>query len=141
MIRAVVDTNILVSGFISPLGYPKEIERRWRKAEFVLVTSREIVEEVSRVLHLSRIMGKYHVTEADVQAFVLTLVNKSSYVAERLALGGVAPDPDDDKIIACAIAGHADFIVTGDKPLQRVGEYQGISIIGAETFIRVLEEK
>ena len=141
MIRAVVDTNVLVSGFISPLSHPREIERRWRRAEFVLVTSRDIVEEVSRVLHLPRIMRKYHVTEADVEAFVLALVNKSSYVAERLALGGVAPDPGDDKIIACAVAGPADFIVTGDKPLQRVGEFRGIRIIDAGAFIGVLGEK
>ena len=47
-----VDADLLVSAFISPFSHPKEIEGCWRKGEFILVTSREIVEEVNRVLHL-----------------------------------------------------------------------------------------
>ena len=141
MIRAVVDTNILISGLISPFNYPREIERRWRDGEFVLVTSREIIEEINRVLYLPRIQGKYHLSEYDIQAFILTLTNKSDYIADRLMLKGVAPDPGDDKIISCAVEAQADFIVTGDKALLKLGEYQGIKIINAETFIKVLEKK
>jgi len=139
--KAVVDTNLLVSSFISPLSYPREIERRWRRGDFVLVTSGEIIEEVNRVLHLPRIQGKYHLSELDIQAFVLTLTHRAACVAGRLILKDVAPDPGDDKIISCAIEGEADLIVTGDKALQRVGEYQGIKTINAEAFIRVLEGK
>ena len=54
MIKAVVDANLLVSAFISPFSYPREIERCWRRGEFNLVTSREIVEEINHVLHLPR---------------------------------------------------------------------------------------
>jgi len=141
MIRAVVDTNILISGLISPFSYPREIEKRWRDGEFVLVTSREIIKEINRVLYLPRIQGKYHLTEYDIQVFILTLMNKSDYVAERLTIKGVAPDPGDDKIISCAVEAQADFIVTGDKDLLQLGEYNGIKIINAETFIKVLEQK
>ena len=138
MIKAVVDTNILVSGFISPFSYPKEIEKRWRKGEFILVTSREIIEEVSRVLYLPRIKVKYRITESDIQAFILTLLNKSEYIVGRLTLKNVAPDPGDDKIISCAVEGYADFIVTGDKDLLQLRKYQDIKIINAEAFVRVL---
>jgi len=140
MIKAVVDANLLVSAFISPFSYPREIERCWRRGEFILVTSREIVEEINRVLHLPRIQVKYHLAESDIQAFVLTLIHKGNCVSGELALKGVAPDPGDDKIISCAIEGEAQFIVTGDKALWQLKEYQGIKIINAEEFIKVLSD-
>ncbi|MCL0073086.1 PIN domain-containing protein [Dehalococcoidia bacterium] len=91
--------------------------------------------------HLPCIQVKYRLAESDIQAFVLTLIHKGNCVAGELALKGVAPDPGDDKIISCAIEGEAEFIVTGDKALQQLKEYQGIKIINAEQFIRVLGEK
>ena len=140
MLRAVIDTNLLVSGFISPFSYPREIERRWRKGEFILVTSFGVIEEVNHVLYLPRIQQKYHLTESDIQAFILTLTHQANCVAGKVVLKGVAPDPGDDKVISCAVEGQADLIVTGDKRLQQLGEYQGIRIINAESFIRVLKE-
>jgi len=140
MIKAVVDANVLVSAFISPFSYPREITGCWRRGEFILVTSREIVEEINRVLHLPRIKVKYRLAESDIQVFVLTLIHKGNCVSGELALRGVAPDPGDDKIISCAIEGEAQFIVTGDKALQQLKEYQGIKVINAQQFISVLGE-
>ena len=138
MLRVVVDTNVLVSSFISPLSYPREIEQRWRKGEFVLITSPGIIEEVNRVLHYPHIQQKYHLTESDITAFILTLSNQAYCVAGRVVLEGVAPDHGDDKVISCAVEAQADFIVTGDKGLQQLGEYQGIKIINAESFTGIL---
>ena len=140
MIKAVVDANLLISGFISPFSHPREIERRWRRGEFTLVTSHGIIEEVSRVLRLPRIQAKYHLAESDIQAFVLTLIHKGNCVAGELVLKGVVSDPGDDKIISCAVEGEAGLIVTGDKALQKLREYQDIRIISAEEFIRLMEE-
>jgi len=140
MIRAVVDANVLVSALISPHSYPREIVRCWRRGQFVLVTSRAIVEEVDRVLHLPRILLKYGLAEVHIHAFVLTLVHIGDCVTGTPDLRGVAPDPDDDKVIACAVGGKAKYIVTGDKALQGLNEYQGIRIVSAEQFIRLLGE-
>jgi putative PIN family toxin of toxin-antitoxin system len=106
----------------------------------VLVTSREIIEEVNVVLHLPRIKVKYQLAESDIQAFVLTLIHKGDCVSSQLVIKNVAPDPGDDKIISCAIEGEAQFIVTGDKALQQIKEYHGIKIINAAQFISVLGE-
>lgn len=141
MIKAVVDTNVIVSGFISPLSYPREIERRWRRGEFILATSNEIIEEINRVLHLPRIQSKYNLTESDIQSFILSLIYIANNVPGKLILEGVAPDPGDDKIISCAVESRADFIVTGDKALLQLGEYQGIKIINVQEFVRILKEK
>jgi uncharacterized protein len=84
--------------------------------------------------------GKYDLAESDIQVLLLTLIHKGNCVSGELALKGIAPDPGDDKIISCAIEGEAEFIVTGDKALQQLKEYQAIKIINAEQFIRVLRE-
>ena len=139
MHRAVIDTNILVSGFISPLSHPWEIENRWRKGEFILITSLLIIDEINRVLHLTRIQHKYHISEPDIQAFILALMYHTYCSAGRLVLKGVAPDPGDDKIISCAVEAMADFIVTGDKKLREIKAYRGIRIINAESFVKILD--
>jgi len=140
MIRAVVDTNILVSGFISPRSYPREIENRWRKEQFALITSPQIIDEINRVLHLPRIKQKYKLSESDIYAFILAITYKTSCTTGRIILSGVAPDPGDDKIISCAVEAQADFIVTGDKNFLRLEEYQKIRIINAESFIKILDD-
>ena len=81
MLRAVVDTNILVSGFISPLSYPREIEKRWRNGQFELITSPPIIEEIRRVLYLPRIKQKYRLSESDIRAFILAITYKANCTA------------------------------------------------------------
>jgi uncharacterized protein len=139
MLRAVVDTNILVSGFISPLSYPREIEKRWRNGQFELITSTPIIEEIRRVLYLPRIKQKYRLSESSIRAFILAITYKANCTAGKLILSGVAPDPGDDKVISCAVEAQADFIVTGDKKFQRLDAYQSVRIINAESFIKILD--
>ena len=58
-----------------------------------------------------------------------------------LELHGVAPDPDDDAIVSCAIEGDADYIVSGDTHLLGLGEYEGVRIVEPAEFVRVLAER
>lgn len=138
MFKVVVDTNVLVSALISPYSYPREVERRWRKKEFILVTSREIIHEVTQVLYMPRIQHKYHLSEHNIQTYVLALLRYAECVAGIITVSGVAHDPGDDKLLACATEGKADFIVTGDKALQALGYYRDIKIISPEAFVKAL---
>ena len=140
MLRVVVDTNILVSGLISPLSYPREIEKRWSKEQFTLITSPQIIEEISRVLYLPRIKQKYKLSESDIRVFILAITYKASCTTGSLILAGVAPDPGDDKVISCAVEAQADYIVTGDKKFQRLEAYRAIRIIDAQSFIKILDD-
>ena len=99
------------------MSYYREIEKRWRKGEFILITSPLIIDEINRVLHLLRIQHKYHLSEPDVQAFILALMYHTCCSAGRLVLKGAASDPGNDKIISCAVEAMADFIVAGDKKI------------------------
>jgi hypothetical protein len=140
MIRAVVDTNVLVSGLISPHSYPRRVAQYWQEGKFISVTSPDVVREVDRVLHSPHIQRKYHLFEEEIQTFVATLTYKSVCTQGKLILHRVAADPDDDKIISCAVEGQADYLVTGDKLLLQMRQYGGIRIVNAEEFIRVLEK-
>ena len=50
----------------------------------------------------------------------------------------IAPDPDDDVVIGTALAAKADLIVTGDKPLLAVAEYQGVRIVGVSHALQII---
>ncbi len=141
MLQAVIDTNLLVSGFISPLSYPREIEKRWRNEQFVLIASPQIIDEINRVLYLPRIKQRYKLSESDIHAFILAITFKASCTADKIVLSGVAPDPGDDKIISCAVEAKADFIVTGDKTFQRLKAYRKIRIVDAASFINILDNE
>jgi predicted nucleic acid-binding protein len=52
--------------------------------------------------------------------------------------GAVPRDPDDDKIVACAVAADAEYLVTRDRDLLSIGTYAGIAIIGPEQFLRII---
>lgn len=63
----------------------------------------------------------------------------STFVAPRLTPNVIAEDPDDNKLIACALEGQADYIVSEDKDLRRLGQYQTIRVVDKQAFLRILE--
>mgnify|MGYP001607869422 FL=1 len=137
-IRAVIDTNILVSGIISPKGAPRKILDLARKEVFKVVTSISINHETLNVLHRACIYTKYNLTEEiidDVSAFMYegTVLTEDQY-----ALSRVKKDPEDNKFIACALEGEADYIVSGDAHLLGLKHYRGIQIVDARGFLKII---
>lgn len=108
--RVVLDTNVLFSALISPHGAPDLIYRAWRIARFELVTSLIQLDEIRRA-------SRYSKLKAVLQpAKVGTMVNnlQRAIVLEHLTLEAEADDPDDDFLLAMALAGEADYLITGD---------------------------
>jgi len=133
-----VDTNIFVSGIINPVGPPGQVIQALRDGAFTLVSSAEINEEILEVLGRPRLQ-KYHLHDALFDIGVIL------YAQAELIQGKVpvkaSPDPDDDKFLTAAIGGKAQYVVTGDKAdLLQLEEYQGVRIITARTFLRLLED-
>ena len=129
LLRAVLDTNVYVSGTILPRGTPFEILEAWRRQAYVLVTSEAIIAEIERVLCYPRIRDRYAVTEQDIERLVGSLRADALVVCGLYEVSGVSSDPDDDKFLACALEAQADCIVTGDPDLLALGRYQGIDIL------------
>jgi putative PIN family toxin of toxin-antitoxin system len=138
--RAVLDTNVIVSGSISPTGSPRRILIGWRLREFDLVISPAILDEVARTLLLPRIARRYHVTAREVTELGRLLTTRS------IVLTGVPPIPPtvrdltDDHILALAVAGHADHIVSGDDDRLSLRRYAGIPLLRPAMYARLLEE-
>jgi len=131
--RAVLDTNVFVSAFLSrnPSSPTKELIQRWQADEFTLLVCDALLDEISEKL-LER-----GIDEDQVIEFLALLTRLAEWV--DLLPGMIQPivvDPDDDAIFACALEGKADFLVTYDPHLLSLGdEYQGVKINKALPFL------
>jgi putative PIN family toxin of toxin-antitoxin system len=140
-IRAVIDTNVLVSGIISPKGAPRKILDLARKEIFEVVSSVSINHEILNVLHRDYIYTKYNLAEKIIDDISAFLYEGSILTEDRYAVSKVKRDPEDNKFIACALEGEADYIISGDDHLLRLKHYRGVQIVDARDFLKVLGKK
>jgi putative PIN family toxin of toxin-antitoxin system len=138
LLRAVLDTNVYVSGTILSRGTPFEVLEAWRRQAHILVTSEATMAEIERVLHYPRIRDRYAVAEQDITRLVESLRADALIVPGDHPVTGVCADPDDDKFLACALEAQADCIVTGDPDLLDLGGTQGIAILKPHEFLERL---
>lgn len=137
MIRVVFDTNLLVSYLLTrrpPIA--TLIDRHLAREELVLVTAQELLNELDRVLSYPRLQRYY--SEEERKRFVALVLALSEIVELPESIPRICRDPDDDLIVACAVAGDADVIVSGDRDLlvlERVGD---IPILTAAAFLDLL---
>ena len=137
--RIVLDTNVFVSALLSRHGPPANLFNRWNDDEYELVTSPEQIVELQRVLEYPRI-AKYIASEQ--AATLLTLLEEAILVAVELPEIDLSPDPDDNVILATAIAGKAQLVVSGDKKhMLSIGDVQGIPIVAPAEAIKRLNKQ
>jgi uncharacterized protein len=121
--RITVDTNILVSVSFW-LGTPKEIIKLVEDRRVELVLSSFILDEFERVMGLDRFHPKLQGTKSTTQEIIRKLVSISEIVVTTGEVKIVKADPDDDKVVECGVKGNVDYIISGDKHLLELGEYQ-----------------
>jgi putative PIN family toxin of toxin-antitoxin system len=142
MLRVVLDTNQFVSSVLVPRGLPAQVIDAWRQREYLLVISPEIIAEIRATLDYPRIRRKYLITDEQVERLIAVLEQDALVVSGEVNTSGAIPDdPDDDKILACAVDGMVDLIVSGDRHLLALGEYKVISIITAREFLERLRSE
>lgn len=139
MLKAVLDTNILVSGTTIPKGNPFSIVKAWKEGHFILVTAPQLIQEVLEVLNRPYIRYDYNLTDVNLSNLVKALSHDALVVEGLLEIPRVARDPDDDQILACAKEGRADYIVTGDQGLLNLKRYEGIPIVTPKAFLAILK--
>jgi putative PIN family toxin of toxin-antitoxin system len=140
MRRVVVDTNVLVSGFASidrPTSAPAELVRRWQMGGYVLLTSEYVLNEVAEVL------GKRYFRQtaaaATVHQAIALLRRRATIVPIAGTVSGAARHRHDDPVLETAVAGDAEFLVTGDRELRPLGSYEGIAILTPIEFLATLD--
>ncbi|MCS7282893.1 MAG: putative toxin-antitoxin system toxin component, PIN family [Anaerolineae bacterium] len=141
-IRAVLDTNVLVSGLVAEGGAPRRIVDAWLEGRFTLVLSPYLLEELLHVLTYPRIANRIRLEEEeDLEVLLGALVSQAEVTEGMLSLPGVTRDPKDDPVVACAREGEADYIVSGDQDLLVLGEYEGIRVVSPREFVEILETR
>jgi putative PIN family toxin of toxin-antitoxin system len=139
VIRAVPDTNLLVSYLLMhcpPIA--TLMDDLLAKDEFAMVTAPELLAELDRVLTYPRLQCYY--SDEERIRFVALVFALSEAVELPENVPRICRDPDDDRLIACAVLGGADVIVSGDDDvlaLERVGD---ILILTAAQFLETLEQ-
>jgi uncharacterized protein len=135
--RGVFDTVILVRGLINPYSLCGRLLFD-HLASYELIVSSDIVVEYLRVVNRPELVQKYHQVETRDLPAILEIIGKATLV-QPVDTPVVCRDPEDDKFLAAAKAGSAQFIVTEDMDLLDLGSYEGIQIVRAEAFLLVLE--
>ena len=134
--RILLDTNIVVAGFLSPKGPPGRLVRAWLQGRFELVTSQEQLDELARVLGYKHLRGRIDPVQA--REF-LENVDVLAVMATDLPTMELSPDPADNVILATAVAGRAEAVVSGDKAgALELGEVEGIPIMTAREALERL---
>ncbi len=128
--KVVVDTNVFISGVFFT-GPPYHILKAWRDGRIEILLSREIFDEYHRVGN--ELVYKF--PKIDLNRILEYLLIHAEFVFISDLPMQICDDPDDDKFIACAIAGKSDLIVSGDKHLLRVSGYEGINVLTPRQFI------
>jgi putative PIN family toxin of toxin-antitoxin system len=133
----VLDTNQLISSLLSTQGLQRQLIDRWRERAFLLLLVPGQIDEVAEVLGRPKIRKKYPLAPEDRETFLQLLRQDASLLPHRPA-PGVCRDPDDDYLLGCAVAGAADYLVTGDEDLLAVGRYRGLAIVTARELLAIL---
>lgn len=134
--KAVLDTNVLISGVIST-GVTHEVLVHGFRDEYEIIVSVATLTEFRETLLKYR--GKFHMDEADVQQEVETVRYFAEFVDPEESISAVKDDPDDDKFLEAAVAGNVDFVVSGDRHLLDLGSFRGIEILDPRTFYELLD--
>ena len=114
-------------------GY--QIRLHWEAGRFRHLVSAEILYEIIRVLR-----EVFEYPDHLLYDWYWLLLTGSEFVIPRVTVNAIPEDPDDNKFLACAVEGNADFIVSEDRDLRRLGDYGSIAIVRKHQFLSILEE-
>lgn len=133
--RVVIDTNVIISGIFWP-GNSKQILNLVRRRKFVYLASQSMLSELRDVL--TRPSKSFHLDQNEVEK-VMGVVNSLTEVVSAQNHVNVCRDDDDNRVLECAIDGKANFIVSGDRDLLDLKQFQGIRIISVADFLMFQE--
>jgi putative PIN family toxin of toxin-antitoxin system len=133
---AVFDTNVLASGFLSRATTPGRLLLAWQEGLFELVVTAPILEELRETLNDPYFRRR--LTPEQIEENLALVRREATVVRITTHVRDVATRPEDDLVLAAALSGQAQYLVTGDAQLQRLGTYQGITILSPRAFWDIL---
>lgn len=143
MLRATFDTTVDVRMVLArPGSLVGKLRRAFEEGRFALVLSPVLVEEVAHTLKSPHLRAKHGWSDEAIDQFVNDLKTLAAMTPGNLTLDIpqlAKRDPDDLNVVAAAVEGNASFVVTQDKDLLALGEYQGVRMVEPPEFYRILQ--
>jgi len=134
--RAVIDTNLFVSGLFAKKGVTYDLQELWLTQSFELAVSEEILKEIKATLQKSYIHKELFIYKGEEDGIVDLIRERAFLITQdRYKTDRIKKDKSDNKFLACALEAKADFIVSGDNHLLELKHYQGIQIVNAKIFV------
>lgn len=134
-IKAVIDTSVMLSVAFPRGELAKELRNMIADGTFVLVTSKELMAELYRVIHYPRILKQFKPSKEDIDEFTGMVMEKALITRGRYKLDKIRDDPTDDMFLACAIEAKADYIVSRDPHLRNLKHFHGVKIVDVKAFV------
>ena len=134
--KIVLDTNVLVSGLLTPFGTSGEIVRMVSAGKFFLLYDSRILLEYQEILYRS----KFQFNKENVD-LLLDYIKKNGQAAPTSPLKKRLPDPDDAPFLEVAIGGKAEYLVTGNKAHYPRQFREGIKILSPTEFIKLYRKR
>ena len=133
--KVVLDTNVHISAAI--LGRVcEEIIQTCRFSDLEVLISKEIIGELS-----DRLSQKFLWQDEQIDVFLESITEFSEVIKVDEDINYIKDDPDDNKILECAVSANCDFIVSGDRHLLILKSYKGIKILSPADFLLLLRDK
>lgn len=137
MVRAVVDTNILIRALIKPRGTGGPILTQLAVNAYTVVYSQPLLDELVEKLTLPRIRDKYALDKQAIETTLALLALRGELVHPTRVVK-VCRDPDDNAMIEAVLAGGAEYVVTGDEDLLVLKKFETVRIVTARVFLAAL---
>ena len=132
--KAVLDTNVFISGIFWEGNFCSQIIEAWKEGKINLVTSSPIIEELIKVLNNFKIQMQ----DEEIKKWKKIIIENSVIVEPSIKLDLIKDDPSDNKFIEAALAGKARIIVSQDKNLLKLKQYENIKIVSPEYFLETI---
>ena len=138
--RIVADTNTVVSGLLWS-GPPQQLINAAREKRITLYSSLALAAEFAEVIGREQFARRIRAAKLSAAELVADYARLANLVVPADINPAVADDPDDDQILACALAANVDAIVSGDKRLRNLKTYQGIRVISATEVLALIARR
>jgi putative PIN family toxin of toxin-antitoxin system len=137
MLRITLDTNVLISGTFWE-GEAYEIMKLIEQKKALCFLSKEILDEYNRVMHSDEIIEKAGEHHLKIKSAVIKVIEICTIVEPLQKVIAVEEDPEDNKILECALEANADYVITYDGHLLKLKEFGDIKIISPSEFLKIV---
>ncbi|MEK6973923.1 MAG: putative toxin-antitoxin system toxin component, PIN family [Nanoarchaeota archaeon] len=132
--NVVFDTNVLISSTLWDKSVSQKLLFKLIDSDIKIYTSKEIIQEYSKVINRD-----FYYSQEEISRVTNTLLPLLTNISPIEKLNVIKEDPDDNKIIECAIASKSDYIITYDKHLLKLQKFRDIIIIKPEEALKIFK--